>query len=98
MTEAEQDRAHELLYSCDSREELCGRIAELEAENKKLWTVVSVAWNYGMLLKAKAGRISGESVARNLVRVLSQAIADLNISDGNQGDVRVKAPGLEEKE
>ena len=30
MTEAEQDRAHELLYSCDSREELCGRIAELE--------------------------------------------------------------------
>ena len=30
MTEAEQDRAHELLYSCDSREELCGRVAELE--------------------------------------------------------------------
>lgn len=30
MTEAEQARAHELLYSCDSREELCGRIAELE--------------------------------------------------------------------
>lgn len=31
MTEAEQERAHELLYSCDSREELCGRIAELES-------------------------------------------------------------------
>lgn len=30
MTETEQARAHELLYSCDSREELCGRVAELE--------------------------------------------------------------------
>ena len=30
MTDTEQERAHELLYSCDSREELCGRIAELE--------------------------------------------------------------------
>lgn len=30
MTEEEQERAHELLYSCDSREELCERIAELE--------------------------------------------------------------------
>jgi len=30
MTDTEQARAHELLYSCDSREELCGRIAELE--------------------------------------------------------------------
>ena len=31
MTDTEQGRAHELLYSCDSREELCGRIAELES-------------------------------------------------------------------
>jgi len=37
MTEAEQDRAHELLYSCDSREELCGRIAELEGLVRNMW-------------------------------------------------------------
>lgn len=37
MTEAEQDRAHELLYSCDSREELCGRIAELEGLVRDMW-------------------------------------------------------------
>ena len=37
MTETEQDRAHELLYSCDSREELCGRIAELEGLVRNMW-------------------------------------------------------------
>jgi len=46
MTEAEQARAHELLYSCDSREELCGRIAELEellsTASFVLWTMEQV--------------------------------------------------------
>lgn len=37
MTETEQARAHELLYSCDSREELCGRIAELEKLVRDMW-------------------------------------------------------------
>lgn len=37
MTEAEQARAHELLYSCDSREELCGRVAELEGLVRDMW-------------------------------------------------------------
>lgn len=37
MTETEQARAHELLYSCDSREELCGRVAELEKLVRDMW-------------------------------------------------------------
>jgi len=37
MTDTEQARAHELLYSCDSREELCGRVAELEGLVRDMW-------------------------------------------------------------
>ena len=32
-----EDRTHELLYSCDSREELCERITELEDIVRCLW-------------------------------------------------------------
>lgn len=31
-----EERVHELLYSCDSRTELCEMIAKLEDENAKL--------------------------------------------------------------
>ena len=36
MTEEQMQRVHDLLYSCDSREELCERIVTLEDENAKL--------------------------------------------------------------
>lgn len=38
------ERIHEILYSCDSREELASRIAELEAENAKLREALRAAW------------------------------------------------------
>ena len=42
MTRAE--RTHEILYSCDSREELAARIAELEAKNDRLREALRAAW------------------------------------------------------
>jgi len=41
MTDEQKQQAHDLLYSCDSREELCERIVALEDENGRLdgfWT------------------------------------------------------------
>lgn len=41
MTDEQKQQAHDLLYSCDSREELCERIVALEDENGLLsgfWT------------------------------------------------------------
>ena len=38
------ERVHEILYSCESREELATRIAKLEAENVKLCEALCAAW------------------------------------------------------
>jgi len=41
VTDEQKQRVHDLLYSCDSREELCERIVALEDENGRLdgfWT------------------------------------------------------------
>ena len=44
MTEEQMQRVHDLLYSCDSREELCERIVTLEDENAKLRELLKVAY------------------------------------------------------
>ena len=41
MTEEQMQRVHDLLYSCDSREELCERIVTLKTENAKLRKLAS---------------------------------------------------------
>ena len=45
MTDTQAARAHELLYSCDSREELCERVAGLEELVRELYGLY--AWADG---------------------------------------------------
>lgn len=68
VTDEQKQQAHDLLYSCDSREELCERIVTLEDENGLLngfWTADDT-WHTQLPVRpeAIAVRLSDGTVER----------------------------------
>lgn len=70
---SDYERVHEILYSCDSREELVARIVELEAENAMLCELIRDtltdpdAWDYDMF-KSRA-REAFDALAKKILGV-----------------------------
>lgn len=86
MTEKQKsNRVHEIVYSCDSREELAGRIVRIEDENANLRELVRDMWRFTGTACKKYPRLfdpaaqGGQIVQLNMIDAFEQRIRELGV-------------------